>query len=373
MVLRALLIALLFVSVLFQGCRPVSRDPVRNFDFLWDTFQERYAFFKLRGVDWKKMRAKYRPQLSRRSSEKDLYRVLKSMTDELKDYHVSIDAPWEILRSYRGTFRHWAYAWRVSRKASRLGLQIMKRYTGDYNNYGEADIVWGIIPKANVGLVQINSMEDIVDCWDIYNFTSGKVCTWWTNDKAAANWIMTRVMKDFKNVKAVIVDVRFNTGGYDYVSRELVRFFVNKKTFVYSKRESVDKKLQERQKFYVEPASVNKTKNVFVLTSHMTASAAEVFALAMKSLEHVTLVGSPTRGILSDEYEEQLPNGWEFTLSNEVYYSPHGKIYEKIGVTPTISLPYPIDQPKRLLRLLKRQLQQDGDQAIERILKIIKR
>lgn len=362
-----LLVTLLSFSV--PACRPVNRDPVKNFDHIWNAFQKRYAFFKLRGVDWKKERAKYRPRLNQQSTDKELYKVLKLMTDKLRDYHVSIDAPWPILRSYRGTFRHWAYTWRVRRRARRLGLKIMKRYVGKPKSYGDADIRWGIIPKANVGLVQINSMEDIVSCWDLRRLAPGHFCSWWTNDRTAVRWIMEQVMKDFKKVKAIIVDVRFNTGGYDSVSREIARFFVKNRTKLYSKREKLGDRLLERKTFYAEPASVTRTKNVFVLTSHMTASAAEIFALSMKALDHVTLVGGPTRGTLSDVYEEKMPNGWEFTLSNEIYYSVHGKVYEKIGVTPDILVPYPVDQPKRLVRTLRRDLKRVGDRAIERILK----
>lgn len=359
-------------SLSVLACRPVNRDPVKNFDHIWNAFQKRYAFFKLRGVDWKKERAKYRPRLNRRSTDKELYKVLKLMTDKLRDYHVSIDAPWPILRSYRGTFLHWAYTWRVRRRARRLGLEIMKRYVGKPKSYGDADIRWGIVPKANVGLVQINSMEDIVSCWDLQRLAPNHFCSWWTNDRTAVRWIMEQVMQDFSKVKAIIVDVRFNTGGYDSVSREVTRFFVKERTKLYSKREKLGRRLLKRKTFYAEPASITRTKNVFVLTSHMTASAAEIFALSMKALDHVTLVGGPTRGTLSDVYEEKMPNGWGFTLSNEIYYSVHGKVYEKIGVTPDILVPYPVDQPKRLVRTLRRDLNRGGDRAIERILKKLK-
>jgi C-terminal processing protease CtpA/Prc len=34
-----------------------------------------------------------------------------------------------------------------------------------------------------------------------------------------------------------------------------------------------------------------------------------------------------------------LPNGWQFTMSNEVYTSADGDIYEKVGNPPDIEIP----------------------------------
>ena len=44
-----------------------DRDPEKNFEELWKTFRDRYPFFELRNVDWKKQYDTYRP----RSHSKD--------------------------------------------------------------------------------------------------------------------------------------------------------------------------------------------------------------------------------------------------------------------------------------------------------------
>jgi C-terminal processing protease CtpA/Prc len=75
-----------------------------------------------------------------------------------------------------------------------------------------------------------------------------------------------------------------------------------------------------------------------VLISGSTASAAEVFSMVMRELPHVTLVGSRTQGIISDELEKRLPNGWRFTLSNERYSTPDRSCFEGIGVPPDVEV-----------------------------------
>ena len=61
--------------------------------------------------------------------------------------------------------------------------------------------------------------------------------------------------------------------------------------------------------------------------------------MLMRSLPQVTHIGEPTNGALSDVLEKELPNNWEFTLSNEVYRDANGQAFEAVGIPPTIAVP----------------------------------
>ena len=52
------------------------RDPERNFEELWETFHNRYPFFALRNVDWKKQYDIFRPQVTRTTSDTELFDIL---------------------------------------------------------------------------------------------------------------------------------------------------------------------------------------------------------------------------------------------------------------------------------------------------------
>ncbi len=60
--------------------------------------------------------------------------------------------------------------------------------------------------------------------------------------------------------------------------------------------------------------------------------------LALKVLPNVTLIGEQTYGIFSDTLDKELPNGWEFSLTNEQYLSAEGVSYEQIGIPPNIEV-----------------------------------
>ena len=96
-----------------------------------------------------------------------------------------------------------------------------------------------------------------------------------------------------------------------------------------------------RQAVHVTPADTeNYAGNLFILTSELTASAAEIFVLSLLQHPRLTLIGEPTQGILSDTLERHLPNGWYLTLSNEIYRASDGQIYEDVGIPPHIHLPF---------------------------------
>ena len=59
-----------------------------------------------------------------------------------------------------------------------------------------------------------------------------------------------------------------------------------------------------------------------------------MFALALSNFKNVTIVGNRTGGFFSDESTYTLPNGWNFTLSTQKYYSINMTNYERIGVQP---------------------------------------
>ena len=69
-----------------------QRDPVFLFDVLAQTFQEHYAFFELRGLDWANMTSEARQSLSKNSTDEDLMDAIVSILAPLEDGHVTFDA-----------------------------------------------------------------------------------------------------------------------------------------------------------------------------------------------------------------------------------------------------------------------------------------
>jgi len=89
----------------------------------------------------------------------------------------------------------------------------------------------------------------------------------------------------------------------------------------------------------MEPQSSSQfTGPIVLLTCDSVFSGGEVFALALKELPYVTIVGDHTNGIFSYQLEKKLPNGWRYCLSYQVYFSADMVCYEGIGVPADIEL-----------------------------------
>ena len=137
-----------------------------------------------------------------------------------------------------------------------------------------------------------------------------------------------------------IVDVRLTPGGADPIALAIASRFADVERMVMRKQTRTIEGDGLLQSLSLAPSSrVKFARPVVVLTSGFSASATEVFTLAMRSMPHVSLVGEPTIGALSDILEKPLPNGWQFELANEVYYDSDGVVFEAVGIPPDVEVP----------------------------------
>jgi C-terminal processing protease CtpA/Prc len=98
---------------------------------------------------------------------------------------------------------------------------------------------------------------------------------------------------------------------------------------------------------------------VAVLISEHTVSAGETAATAFRTLPNATLIGQSTQGALSDVLEKALPNGWRFTLSNEIFETVDGSVPEGAGIKPNIETRAPAAP-----RTPRERFQPDIDEAV---------
>jgi C-terminal processing protease CtpA/Prc len=151
---------------------------------------------------------------------------------------------------------------------------------------------------------------------------------------------MTAIMVDLRSTNAMIIDVRVNHGGEDAFSLAIATYFTDQRRLAVSKFARSVFGATAQVEAYIEPANDTPYLNpVAVIGAPDTASAAEIFLMAMSSLPQTTLVGENSNGVLSDILSKTLPNGWEIGLSNEVYLDSVGVNHEVNGVPPTVTAP----------------------------------
>lgn len=88
-----------------------------------------------------------------------------------------------------------------------------------------------------------------------------------------------------------------------------------------------------------EPTPPIYSGQTYVLTSQITASAAELVTDAMKSTDHITIVGEKTAGQMLSQKIFDIPGGFHLSLPIADYYSVSTGRIEGVGVSPDINVP----------------------------------
>ncbi len=336
--------ALLKLPTLPDRCRQGAgtsgplRDPALNFWVLWHAFRENYAFFETHAVDWNLTAAKFRPRIDATTTDAELGAVFNEMLLSLADGHVTLQAgertyesgrPGELRALWQST--HAEMPKRESRSAMEAEL---KRFVETELLHGKGKtaalgaLTWGWMSRG-VAYLQVSSM--------------------WLTDAAHPDGLdlprslelidagMRQALRDLHGAKVWVVDARLNGGGHDAVALRIMGYFTGERFKAFSKKAVDGTGFTDEQPVFVEPATGQPYPGpILYLQSGSTVSAAEIFSLAMQARPNVTRIGTPTYGVFSDELEKHLPNGWTLTLSNELYTSVDGNVYESKGVPPQI-------------------------------------
>ncbi len=312
--------------------------PQLNFEVFWHYFDENYAFFHLRNVDWNQVYNTYRPQVNSKTTDDELLEIFSGVLGSLDDLHVSLTAGDRVIESAKphALLRHWQQEFEIQGEDElylagfgRLYPVIAKvLLNGDSKQAANNLVLWGRI-EPNIGYLNILGMSG-------YAGPDAPL----VDDLGVLEKAMDQVMEDFRDVDALVVDVRFNPGGEDAASLLIANRFADEKRLAFTKKAVHGDTFTETQEIYVYPeGDFRFTGPTVLLTSDATISAAEIFTLCMMVYPHVTRAGESTQGVLSDVLGRQLPNGWKVGISNEVYTAADGNCYEGIGIPVDVELP----------------------------------
>lgn len=308
--MRKLLIAAVAL-LFFSSCEKAlfkkkgdSVDAVKNFDYLWEQLDKRYAYFDYKNVDWNAVYAQYRPKVYDGMSDDSLFNTMGAMLNELRDGHVNLISPFNlsvfdvellgpenvddrvILENYIGTDR-----------------VITGPFTHDF------------LRNKTIGYIRFRSFPGTVD-----------------DDQL--DYILNR----YKDTKGLIFDIRQNGGGVINDAYTILKRFIDKPTVVYQSRGKVGpthNAFGEAELSTLQPAasSVKYLKKIVVLTDRGTYSSGSFFALMATAIPNMVLMGDRTGGGLGLPNGGQLPNGWTYRCSITQTLDVNGGNYED-GVYP---------------------------------------
>lgn len=385
---RRALAALFLISLLFafspraHASTPESR--LRIFDEVWSIIRERYYDPDLRGVDWNALGARLRPLAARSRSTAELYDVLRRMTDSLADAHTRVRAPGENFDWRRPRFVHAGFIAReiggeglvVTEVVSRSDAERARVRAGDriisVNGSRVSDLIRS--PEANRNALFPFIARRVSDLFDgetnsILNIefsdrrghtrTAQLRCAVYereiilrsyrtsgvrvvrldafTNEIAAG---FARAMRDeTHDARALVIDLRANGGGETEAMLDALSWFLPAGQLIgnFTDRHNIPA-IELRTRAAMLSAAdriVPFRAPVIILTSARTASAAEIFAAALRDAGRARIVGEETCGcVLGARRSHTLLDGGTLDVSELDYRTARGARLEGARVTP---------------------------------------
>jgi C-terminal processing protease CtpA/Prc len=285
---------------------------------LWHTFAEHYAFFELHQVDWQAQYETYRPLVTASTTQRDLFDILVDLVEPLSDPHVYV-ARGAATRYSPDRPQLWGPMW-----PQIVGLLKRSYLPSDLHQAGNDKLFYGMLDE-DIGYLSIVTM---------IRFAAEQ-----EDEREVLAKAMDRILLEFKDANALIIDVRTNSGGLDANALLIASRFADQQRLVFSRKTRQGDGYTPLREFRVEPRGERQfTKPVVVLTSGATLSAGEIFVMSMRAFPHVTVVGESTAGAHSNMLEKSLPNGWQFGLSNQVVFAHDGRVYEEVGIPPDVEV-----------------------------------
>lgn len=298
---------------------PPQNNPERNFEVFWQLFNQYYAHFETRGMDWKQQYQRFKPMVTEKTTDDQLLAVFNAMVAPLKDGHIAISPTGDLPASAKyAPFYQQFPTKTLQAQFHQVTLdQLQARGFGPLVPFQSAPYrIGGYCRSKDYGYLQLNGFGGM--------------------PLATFSQQLDDMVRSFADVKGLILDIRINGGGSPAYLWALVGRLIQVKQLVGFARTRISKPRHEYSPwgpYYVSPKGEKQLlKPTVVLTSGATISAGDHCALYLKELPYVKLIGENSNGIFSPMLGKQLPNGWEVALSNGQLVSAKRVSYEAKGV-----------------------------------------
>ena len=285
-------------------------DPVLNFEHVWRTIDRNYGQFGVKKVDWDALYRVYRPQVTATTTSEELWDILLAMLGHLNDEHVCL----------ADSSRRVGAGSSDERKASDFSLDLVKTtyLHGKFSDALGGSFVYGWLSDG-IGYLYIADLKDGLD---------------------AVSKTIDAVLVEFAMARVMIVDVRNNPGGNGRAEEIVANRFADRRRHymtVQTRYGPAHDDLWPAEYRCIEPSGpLQFTRPTVLLANRASASAADIFILAMRVLPHVTVAGDASEGALSAQFPAPLPNGWTLWVAFKLLRDHTGICWDGVGIPPDL-------------------------------------
>ena len=279
----------------------------KAFDALKQELAQGYSYYDLRGIDWAKLFGEHEAAILAAKTTRAWARAAANMLETTQDLHLRLE--------FSGT------AFPAGRRAidPLYRERLLDRYL----------VSQPVGARGRRGLASDGIGYLMVESWSN------------ANDIDA----IEEALPALKDCKALVVDVRPNSGGDESLAQRIAAWFVEG-TKVYGKdrfRTGPGKdgfgEVLDRSVTGNADAAKRLSMPIAVLTSRYVMSSNESFVLMMRQAKDCTVVGQKTYGSSGNPKPHELPNGVRLVLPSWQDLRPDGSCFEGEGLAPDVEVP----------------------------------
>ncbi|MAG57946.1 MAG: hypothetical protein CMJ83_16805 [Planctomycetes bacterium] len=275
----------------------------------------KYSYYDLRVKDWDALYAKHEAQVLAARTDRGWAAAVGRMLAPTQDLHLYL--------------RHGSNVVGTGSRAvdSLCRPPLLKNYLRDFEQLGPQALA--AKSSDGIGYVLIAAWTKSVDLDGV-----------------------ERALEGMRDQRAIIIDVRNNSGGSEMLARRIARHFVKGKRIYAKHRNRVRKgKSGFGPVFDREIQGVPNARRfnvpVVVLTSRYVMSSCEAFVLMMKQAKDCTLIGQRTFGSSGNPKPHELPNGVTILIPSWQVLRLDGTCFEGEGLAPDLEVAATSDDFKR--------------------------
>jgi retinol-binding protein 3 len=180
----------------------------------------------------------------------------------------------------------------------------------------------------------------------------------WMGDTLAA------AMSFLGNSEAIILDLRYNTGGFGNGGTLLCSYFFEEETHLTDSYNRSENTTRQVWTFPIVPRSRLVDKELYILTSNKSFSAAEALAYDMQALKRAIIVGETTGGGAHGTTIYKITDHFTAAIPFNRGINPVTKTdWEGVGVKPDVAVPANQALLTAHLMALKKALKRHSDDS----------
>ncbi|MBI2026015.1 MAG: S41 family peptidase [Candidatus Levybacteria bacterium] len=160
---------------------------------------------------------------------------------------------------------------------------------------------------------------------------------------------ISQKVKNDKNIKGIVFDLRNNPGGYLTDAAFIASEFLDKGKAVVSQ----DNGITDKSTMYVTRDGLFLKEKIIVLINKGSASAAEIVSGALRDNNRAKLVGETSFGKGTIQTAEDLGDGAGLHITIAKWLTPNGTWVNEKGLTPDVTVSLDANNPSRDTQLEK--------------------